>query len=216
MTAKLGSLVLDVASSLAVSLEAEAVSNATTWLRRLEEWNAKIDLTGARTREALVDLMVADALVLAARVPPGGEVVDVGSGAGGPGLALALFRPDLRVTLVESRAKRVSFLRAVIDEVARPDVTIRHARGESLGGACAWNVAVSRATLRPDMWLDLGRKLVSSGGTVWVLLAREEPPKHAEVAIETDVAYKWPLTGAPRRAVAYRIALGGAAKSGPD
>ena len=205
MAAKLRSLVLDAASSLGFSLEAREADKAVTWLRRLEQWNARMDLTGARTQKELVDLMIADAVVLAARVPQRLGVVDVGTGAGGPGLALALFRPDLRVTLVEPRAKRVSFLRMVIDEVARPDIAIQHARGESLGGAGDWNVAISRATLRPDAWLALGAKLVAPGGTVWVLLAREEPPTHAEALIHADVSYAWPLTGAPRRALAYRV-----------
>jgi 16S rRNA (guanine527-N7)-methyltransferase len=205
MTAKLGTLVLYAASSLGVALEVATAQSAAAWLGRLEEWNARIDLTAARTREELVDLMVADALVLAARVPLGVHVVDVGTGAGGPGLALALFRPDLRVTLVEPRAKRVSFLRAVLDEVARPDIAIRHVRGESLCGAGRWDVAVSRATLKPGVWLDLGRKLVSSGRVVWVLLAREAPPKHPEAEIESDIAYEWPHTGARRRALVYRV-----------
>jgi 16S rRNA (guanine527-N7)-methyltransferase len=205
MTSKLRSLVLDVATALGVSLDPAAIEVTATWLHRLEEWNARIDLTGARTRKDLVDLMIADAVVLSARMPRQVDVIDVGSGAGGPGLALALFRPDLRVTLVESRTKRVSFLRSVIDEIARPDIAIRHARGESLCGVRAWNVAVSRATLRPGAWLDLGRKLVSSGGTVWVLLAREEPPTNAETRMEAEIAYEWPLTGARRRALSYRV-----------
>jgi 16S rRNA (guanine527-N7)-methyltransferase len=205
MTAKLASLVLDVASSLEVSLEAAAAANAAAWLTRLEEWNARIDLTAARTREELVDLMVVDALVLAARIPQGLEVVDVGTGAGGPGLALAIFRRDLRVTLVEARAKRVSFLRAVIDEIGRPDIAIERTRGEALGSAARWDVALSRATLSPTAWLDLGVKLVSPSGTVWVFLAKEEPPAHPRAVAEKDIAYRWPLTAARRRVLAYRV-----------
>jgi 16S rRNA (guanine527-N7)-methyltransferase len=205
MTAKLGSLVLEAASSLGASCDRTAVANVVSWLSRLEVWNARIDLTAARTREELVDLMVADALVLAAHIPEGLGVVDVGTGAGGPGLALAIFRPDLRATLVEPKAKRVSFLRAVIDEIARRDIAIERARGESLCGARAWDVAVSRATLPPAAWLDVGVQLVSAAGTVWVLLARDQAPSHPGAVAEKDIEYQWPLTGARRRAVAYRV-----------
>jgi len=208
MTAKLGSLVRAAASSLGVALDATAAASIDAWLCRLDEWNARIDLTAARTREELVDLMAVDALVLAARVPRGLEVVDVGTGAGGPGLALAIFRPDLRVTLVEPRMKRVSFLRAVVDEIGRSDIAVEHARGESLRHRRSWQVAVSRATLRPAAWLDLGVKLVVAGGTVWVLLAKDEPPSHAAAVVEMDIAYEWPLTGVRRRALAYRVRRG--------
>ncbi len=102
MTAKLGALVSRAAAALGGTPLGEPIRDAIAlWLERLEEWNARIDLTAARSREELVDLMVADALVLAPRMPTGARVVDVGTGAGAPGLALALLRADLRVTLVE-------------------------------------------------------------------------------------------------------------------
>jgi 16S rRNA (guanine527-N7)-methyltransferase len=180
-------------------------ADLTAWLARLEEWNARIDLTAARSPEQLVDLMLADALVLAPHIADGARVVDVGTGAGAPGLALALLRPDLRMTLVEPLGKRGAFLRTVLGEVGRTDVAIVRGRGESLGGRRAWDVAVSRATLPPQAWLDLAVTLAGPGGIVWALLAKEAAPVNAHAVAENDVAYRWPLTGAERRAVAYRV-----------
>ena len=77
MSAKLGSLVDRATAALGATLDPRARGDVETWLARLQEWNARIDLTAARSREELVDLMVADALVLAPRVPPGARVVDV-------------------------------------------------------------------------------------------------------------------------------------------
>jgi 16S rRNA (guanine527-N7)-methyltransferase len=175
------------------------------WLERLEEWNARIDLTAARTPDELVDLMMADALVLAQHLPAAARLVDVGTGAGAPGLGLALLRPDLRVTLVEPLGKRAAFLRTVLGETGRADVTIERARGEAVAGRRAWDVAVSRATLGPAAWLELAVTLAAPGGSVWVLLAKEEPPVHPRAALEKDLAYTWPLTGAARRAVRYAV-----------
>src|SRR5207244_4408464 len=107
----------------------------------------------ARGGDELVDLMLADALVLATRLAPGARVVDVGTGAGAPGLAIALARPDLVVTLCEPLAKRVSFLRTVLGTVGRTDVTLVAKRGEELA-ADAWDVAMARATLAPPSWLE--------------------------------------------------------------
>jgi 16S rRNA (guanine527-N7)-methyltransferase len=163
-----------------------------------------MDLTAARTPEELVDLMLVDAIVIAQRLPAHARVVDVGSGAGAPGLALALLRPDLQVTLVEPRGKRASFLLSVLAELGRSDVAIERTRGESLRRE-AWDVAVSRATLVPPLWLDLATGLVVPGGAVWVLVAHDEPPTHARASLEDDFVYTWPLTGARRRALVYRI-----------
>ena len=205
MTDKLLPLITRAASGLRAELADPARDAIGVWLERLQEWNARIDLTAARSPEELVDLMLADALVLAARIPPGARVVDIGTGAGAPGLALALVRSDLRVTLVEPLAKRTSFLRTVLGAVNRTDVTIERGRGEALAGRRAWDVAVSRATLAPSAWLDLGTTLAAPGGVVWVLLARDAPPTHPRAEVDGDHAYVWPLTGAERRAVAYRV-----------
>jgi 16S rRNA (guanine527-N7)-methyltransferase len=193
------------AAGLGATIEPRAAEAIRTWLERLEEWNARMDLTAARSPAELVDLMVADALVLASRIPRAARVIDVGSGAGAPGLALALLRDDLEVTLVEPLAKRSSFLRTAIGSVRRSDIRLLRARGESLAGRRTWDVALSRATLPPQPWLELGAELSAPGGAVWVLLAREAPPSHARATMEVDLPYTWPLTSAQRRAVRYRL-----------
>jgi 16S rRNA (guanine527-N7)-methyltransferase len=205
VAAKLGPLVDRAASGFGVSVDAATRGNLETWLDRLQEWNARIDLTAARSAPELVDLMLADAFMLSARVPRGARVVDVGTGAGAPGLALALLRPDLVTTLVEPLGKRASFLRTVIGALDRTDILLDRSRGETLAGRRGWDVALSRATLEPSAWLDLGAKLVRPGGEVWTLLAKDLPPAHPAASLESDFAYTWPLTGAERRAVLYRI-----------
>lgn len=154
----------------------------STYLDVLEVWNARLDLTAAKTREAMRDLLVTDAEVLAGHVGKGARVVDVGSGAGAPGLPLAILRPDLSVTLVEPLGKRTAFLRTVIGSIGRTDVTIVQARGEALEEG-TFDEAVSRATLAPADWLALGRKLVRPKGRVWVLLAKDKPPEAPIVTI---------------------------------
>jgi 16S rRNA (guanine527-N7)-methyltransferase len=181
----------------------------SAWMRLLCEWNARIDLTAARTPEELVDLMLADALTLAPHVAQGARVVDVGTGAGAPGLALALVRPDLVVTLCEPLAKRASFLRTVLGTVGRTDVTLTSKRGEDLpterGARAPWDVAMSRATLAPEAWLALAARLVVPGGHAWVLLAKDEAPTREGATMEEQLAYEWPETKAQRRAARYRI-----------
>ena len=192
-----------------------AMGAIVAWLDLLATWNAKIDLTAARSPEELVDLMLADAVVLGRHESPRTAVVDIGSGAGGPGLALALLRPDLAVTLVEPLAKRVSFLRTVLGNlgVQGREGAPRVVRGkgqELVARKEVFDTAVARATLPPPEWLQLGGRLVGPSGAVWVLLAREPAPASGEWTIEMDLRYTWPLTGVERRALRYRRRWGAA------
>lgn len=187
--------------SVLEELAPAALSRETTvfaWIDLVRTWNAKIDLTAARTEQELVDLLLADAAMLAARLPEGARLVDVGTGAGAPGLGVALLRPDVHATLVEPLQKRVAFLRTAQGALALKNISVLRARGEELATkGTTFDVAVSRATLSPEDWLALGRQLAPS---VWVLLARGEAPAGA---IDEDVRYEWPLTRAERRAVRY-------------
>ncbi len=205
MAAKLAPRITQAASVLGTPLDAQAVRRVEGWLERLVEWNARIDLTAARSPDEMVDLMLADALVLAPRIAADARLVDVGAGAGAPGLALALLRPDLRVTLVEPLGKRAAFLRTVLGEAGRADVAIERCRGEAIAGRRAWDVALSRATLAPTAWLELAVTLACPGGSTWVFLAKEEPPEHPRAVRQEDLPYTWPLTGADRRAVRYVV-----------
>jgi 16S rRNA (guanine527-N7)-methyltransferase len=194
--------ILRVATAFGASGEG-LVAKLSAYVGLVEAWNAKIDLTAARTPEELVDLLAADALFLAAHVRQGARVVDVGSGAGAPGLPLAIARPDLDVTLVEPLQKRVAFLRTVIGSLWQGRTTqprVVRARGEELAKKGErFEAAISRATLPPPAWARLGAQLAED--EVWILLAREDAPEVPGRDVAEDVRYEWPLTGASRRAV---------------
>jgi 16S rRNA (guanine527-N7)-methyltransferase len=164
-------------------------------------WNLRINLTSARSPEQLVDLYVADAAVLAVHALPGARTwVDVGSGAGAPGLPLALLSPGLSVTLVEPRAKRVAFLRtAAFSLIGNRAHVVRGRSEELLSGG--WEMAVSRATLPPSEWLVEGTRLARRG--VWVLLGQAPAPSRPGWRLAADVSYQLPLTGAGRRALCF-------------
>jgi 16S rRNA (guanine527-N7)-methyltransferase len=188
------------------------VERAVTFAELVVKWNERIDLTAARDPDELVDLLLADAaailnerMALPDRPPPDSPArerwLDVGSGVGAPGVALALLEPELEMTLVEPRAKRVAFLRTLLHGIERLDVRVERSRSETLAaGSC--DVAVSRATLPPAEWLHEGARIARRD--IWVLLAREAPPTRDGLEIVKSVEYRWPLTDKTRRAVCYR------------
>ena len=173
------------------------------WIDTVASWNARIDMTAARNDEELVDLMVADAAELSLRLAAGGpRVVDVGSGAGAPGLPLALLRPDVTMTLVEPMQKRAAMLRLTIGKLGlAARVNVLQARDDEIDDT--YDVAISRATLPPQQWLERAADLIAPGGEIWVLLAKQDAPALDGLSIVEDVSYRWPLTAAERRLVAY-------------
>jgi 16S rRNA (guanine527-N7)-methyltransferase len=199
--------VLRVIEATGASVSGEATARIGRWIEAVQAWNAKIDLTAARGDDELVDLMLADALELSRRLRSSARVVDVGTGAGAPGLGIALARPDLAVTLVEPMQKRAALLRTVMGELlqagAPATMRVLRERGEDVARRGeVFDAAISRATLPPSDWLKLGSAL-APGGEVWVLLAREEPPSLEGWSAADDFRYRWPLTGAERRAVRF-------------
>lgn len=192
-----------VAAGVNFAVEPASVNALRVWLDQLAAWNARLDLTAARSQVELLDLMLVDAVVMASRIPEGLTVVDVGTGAGAPGLALAILRPDLRVTLVEPLVKRVSFLRTALSAIKRDDVSLLRMKSDEL--KIRWDVAMARATFPPPIWLGEGVALARAGGSVWVFLAKEPAPVHDNATLTEDVTYTWPGTQVARRAVRYVV-----------
>lgn len=176
---------------------------AARFARQVSEWNERLDLTAARTPDAIAEVMFADALVLARPelVRPSEALLDVGSGAGGPALALAFLRDDLRVLLVEPKGKRVAFLRSVIGALdLAPRVRVHEGRVDPRRPAVPpggpFDVASARATFDPATWAAVGLELAPAA---LLLLAGEAPPDGLRV--EASVAYELPFHRAPRRIV---------------
>lgn len=163
-------------------------------------WNRRINLTGARNLETLAREHIADAFAIAPHLPAAGRCIDVGSGAGLPGLVLAVVRPDLAFELLEPLQKRRAFLAAARRELVLSNVSISAARLEEHleREAGAYELAVSRAVFPLEQWLTVGARLVRPGGLV-VGLAGGTPPE-----ISGAEAYPYDLGAGPRAVVIVR------------
>ncbi|HTO55158.1 MAG TPA: 16S rRNA (guanine(527)-N(7))-methyltransferase RsmG [Myxococcota bacterium] len=131
----------------------------------LQRWGARMNLVGSTQAEEIAR-HIEDSLAAAELLPQRARVVDLGSGAGFPGLPIALARPDLQIVLVEIREKRVAFLRHVARELA-PGVEVRASSIET-PDRDGFDFALLRAVAKPEASLELGLPWVKAGGEVWI------------------------------------------------
>lgn len=140
------------------------------YCQRLLEWNEKMNLTAITDpQEIAVKHMIDSLLCFDPQVFPGGaSVIDVGTGAGFPGLPLRLWQEDCKLTLLDSLQKRVRFLQCVVDELRLRNVICLHGRAEEYGRDPAfrqqYDVAVSRAVARLRVLVEYCLPFVRVGG----------------------------------------------------
>ncbi len=116
-----------------IPFEPDLPEKLTIYLSLLREWNARMDLTNVAEDEDWIDRHLCDSLIPLAHpgmIPDTGRVIDVGTGAGFPGLPLALAVPSAEFVLLDSQQKRLDFLRTVIDAVGADNVRLVHSRAE--------------------------------------------------------------------------------------
>jgi 16S rRNA (guanine527-N7)-methyltransferase len=121
---------------------------------------------------------VLNCALLGQAISEGLDVCDIGSGAGLPGLVLALSRPDLQVTLVEPLLRRTTFLEEAVSELGLRNVEVVRARAEELHGSREFSVVTSRAVAPLDRLLGWSMPLVRQGGE---LVAMKGSSVHEEV-----------------------------------
>ncbi len=124
---------MDDARQFGIILTSAQVDMFDAYFRELVEWNEKFNLTAIVEYDEVVLKHFLDSLSLAPIVCDAKSLIDIGSGAGFPGLPLKIVRPDLRVTLLEATGKKVAFLRHIIEVLQLHDIAAIQARAEDLG-----------------------------------------------------------------------------------
>ena len=148
----------------------ELADKLMIYLSLLREWNSRMDLTSVSDDEETVDRHFIDSLTVLKTdlLPEKGSLIDVGTGAGFPGMVLAMARPELRVTLLDAQQKRLAFLLAVSRETGTTNTVLIHARAED--GAHRkelreqFDIAAARALAPADVLCEFLIPFVRTGG----------------------------------------------------
>jgi 16S rRNA (guanine527-N7)-methyltransferase len=179
----------------AVRCFGERLETATRYAHALRTDAVVRGLIGPREADRIWDRHLLNCAVVSELIKPNARVIDVGSGAGLPGIVLALARPDLSITLVEPLARRVTFLNEVVAELGLRDLAVVRARAEELPGlrlVASADVVTARAVAPLDRLATWCLPLVVAGGR---LLALKGESAAAEV--EAHRAALAPLSDGP-------------------
>lgn len=166
----------------ALALDPALATPLLAYLALLLHWNRTYNLTAVRDPREMVDKHLLDSLAMHAHVDTGngvGTLADLGSGAGLPGIALAIVKPGLRVTLVESNGKKARFLREAVRRLELPNVYVAQSRIEALDQPAAFDAITARALASLPMIIELGGHLLKPHGR---LLAMKGGRPAAEIA----------------------------------
>ena len=148
---------------LQLTLDEDAQEKLLAYLDLVEKWNRVYNLTAVRERDRMVSHHVLDSLAVAPHVS-GDSLLDVGSGAGLPGIPLAIARPELEVTLLESNHKKASFLTQVTIELGLENAGVVAARVEAWEAPRRYDIVISRAFSDLAEFVTLaGRHCADSG-----------------------------------------------------
>jgi 16S rRNA (guanine527-N7)-methyltransferase len=159
----------------------------STYLDLLLKWNARTNLTAIRDPEEIVRRHFGESLFAARHLNPTtpnpatpdpgpGTLLDFGSGAGFPGLPIALLRPHLQVTLAESQNKKAAFLREAVRTLNLPNVEVWAARVEALPASRQFRVVTLRAVDNMEAALSAAKVRIAPGGLLALLTTVQQSP----------------------------------------
>jgi 16S rRNA (guanine527-N7)-methyltransferase len=182
------SAIRDLLTPYLPEVPAALLPQLSTYLDLLLKWNARTNLTAIRDPEEIVRRHFGESLFAARHLDPGAlepgalepgaiTLLDVGSGAGFPGIHIALLRPGIQVTLAESQSKKSSFLREALRTLNLPNAEVWAARAETLPASRQFRIVILRAVDNMEAALTVARARVVPGGQLALLTTVPQTPE---------------------------------------
>lgn len=166
---------------------AERQNELSRYAEILSTWGIERGLIGPKEGDRIWERHIANCIPITTLIEKGASVIDIGSGAGLPGIVIALARPDLRVTLLEPLQRRVDFLNEVIAELAL-DIAVIRGRSEAIKGS--FGVVTARAVAPLPKFLNLSWHLVAPGGTLLAMKGESAAQELEEAKILARKVFK--------------------------
>ncbi len=195
-------LIQAAAAGAGLELSDDMIRTLDCFIEELKEANQKLNLTAITEDEDIAVRHLEDSWHAAPPIPPEASLIDIGTGAGFPGLVLAMVRPDLDVTLVDATRKKVDFLKGVIDRLGLEKVRAIWGRAEELAHDPSlrdrFDVATARALTALPQLVELSLPFVRPGGFLIAMKGQDDEKDSAIGAIKR-------LNGRLDRVVHYEL-----------
>jgi 16S rRNA (guanine527-N7)-methyltransferase len=173
----MGIILKEGAKEVGVSLSQEMIQMFFIYLKELKEWNQKINLTSLKEDKTIITKNFIDSLSLVPHLPSRSSLLDLGSGAGFPGIPVKIAKPSLKVTLLEATRKKASFQQHLIRSLGLSRINVIQGRAESLKSDSAlpasFDIVTSRAFSKLKKFLMLGEPFVREGGCLVAMKGRQ-------------------------------------------
>lgn len=150
-----------------IEVSADQCTALAAYVELLVKWNKVINLTAVRDAQQMIRRHILDSLSVLEHVE-GNSLIDVGAGAGLPGIPLAILKPHLNVTLIDSVAKKTRFIQQAATELQLPNVSVLHNRVESV--ELQADLVIARAFAAPDKLAALTQHLLPHGGRLLAMV----------------------------------------------
>jgi 16S rRNA (guanine527-N7)-methyltransferase len=192
--------ITDALKPYGIAPSIDLIKGVRTYTELLLKWNRSISLTSVTDVEQILRFHFGESLFALSMLPvEKSRLADVGSGAGFPGIPLAMTSPSLTVTLIESNAKKYAFLNEVIRELKLRNVTALHSRMEEIKAPTrAFDIVSARALGKFEDLLWWAQKELALGGRIALWVGSEDATD-----ISADSKWKWsapaPIPGSQRR-----------------
>ena len=153
-------------AGMGIHLHQEALRRFEIYLKELKAWNQKFNLTAIKEDKGIVIKLFLDSLTPFNLIKTGSMLLDIGSGAGFPGIPLHIADPSLHVTLLDSVNKKVTFMNHIIAELSLTGIEVIHSRAEEFAKTKkgAYDVVISRAVTNLSEFIKLGEPFLKPDG----------------------------------------------------
>ena len=179
------------AQALGQELSADEITRLTTLLGELQRWGERVNLTAIREPRKMVSGHVLDSLAVRPFIE-GQSVIDVGTGAGFPGLPLAIVEPGIEFELLDSNGKKISFVNHIIGQLGISNAKAVKARAEDYAPGKRFDTVIARALASTAKLLQLAGHLVREDGVLLALKGKH--PAEELAAIEHLPGWDYSVT----------------------
>ncbi len=197
-----------------MSLSNRQVDQMARHAAELLQWNRKINLTAITDPMEMAVKHCLDSIIPAVHIPSGGELLDMGTGGGFPGIPLKILRPDQPMTLVDTSRKKINFIKSVIRLLKLENISAIQMRFEQMANLQVYrkrfNVIVSRAFTDLKTLVQTGKPLLSDDGCIITYqgpgeAARQDAAEFVPIVDIRQIEYGLPVSGDRRALIVTKL-----------